>query len=421
MSGLLERLRALREGVAPAVERPPAAAGGPASGAEAATGTTTADAAAYTANVGLEAPAEQLNARLIRSHAGVHFAIDARWPSGSLHGSEALGGGELHPLLWRQAGGAQARRAGGPVVYIDTETTGLAGGTGTFAFLIGVGLHSAQGFEVRQLFLPGPEHELSQLQAFAALVATASAVVSYNGASFDLPLLRNRFALHDLPDPLAGVPHLDLLTVARRLWRESLPDCTLGTVERRVLGARRSAADVPGFEVPARYFAYLRSHDAEGLRGVVEHNQTDIVALTALRSRVERLLVDPAAAPAQEAHALGRWLERLGEQELALGRYREAAPERRDAAWHASLLLKRLGRYGEAAELWRELGQQGMAAAWVELAMMQEHRTGDFEAALESVGAAYECADCHAFDLDKRRERLVERRQRVLRQRDRDA
>lgn len=357
----------------------------------------------------LDAPAAQLNARVIRSDDGVHFTMNMNWPVGAMHGTEPLGGSDLHPLLLRQAGGRPGSPSAGPVVYIDTETTGLAGGTGTFAFLIGIGLHVEQGFEVTQLFLPGPEHELSQLKAFAALVSTASAVVTYNGASFDLPLLRNRFALHDMPDPLAGVPHLDLLTVARRLWRESLPNCSLATVEQQVLGARRSHDDVPGFEVPARYFAFLRSHDAEGLRGVVQHNQTDIVALTALRTRVERLIVDPAVARAQETHALGLWMERLGEQELALGRYREAAPERQGAAWNASLLLKRLGRLEEAAELWRHLGEQGKAAAWVELAIAQEHRWHDYGAALECVEAAARCRDSEAFDLDKRRTRLERR------------
>lgn len=393
MSGLLDRLKALR-GDAATVPEPDT----PASSAP---------------NRDLLEPATQLNGRLIRCEEGVHIARDVRLHAEARHGNEGLGGVGLHPLLMRQAGAATGGGGEGRVLYIDTETTGLAGGTGTFAFLIGVGLHCADGFEVRQLFLPGPEHERSQLNAFASLAAQASAVVTYNGASFDLPLLRNRFAMNGMPDPLAGVPHLDLLTVARRLWKEILPDCSLSTVERRVLGARRSLNDVPGFEVPARYFAYLRSKDASGLRGVLEHNETDIVALTALRCRIEQLLDDSRAARAQEAHALGQWLERLGEAEHALTRYLRAASSRKEAAWHASLLLKRLGRLEEARDLWLALGRQGKAAAWVELAKEQEHRWRDYRAALESVEAAAKCPDCEPADLERRRQRLVSRLERV--------
>ena len=126
------------------------------------------------------------------------------------------------------------------------------------------------------------------------LVAHASVVVTYNGGSFDLPLLRNRFALHDMPDPFLGTPHLDLLTVARRLWRHSLPDCSLATVEHHVLGAERDGSDVPGFEIPGIYNAFLRTRDAHDLRGVVQHNQSDIVALAALRSISEVSLLSLA-------------------------------------------------------------------------------------------------------------------------------
>lgn len=387
MSDLLARLRAMRGGSTVASEP-------------------------QTGRRDLASSAARLEARLVEDAEGVHFVRDLLLPPGSLHGSAPLGQPSLHPLLWRQAGGRAAAHGAtgsrdGPVLYIDTETTGLAGGAGTFAFLIGVGRHAGEGFAVRQLFLPGPEFERSQLLAFAELVAGAAAVVTYNGASFDLPLLRNRFALHRLPDPLLLVPHLDLLTVARRLWRDTLPDCSLSTVERHILGAPRGPGDVPGAEVPARYLAFLRHQDTEGLRGVVSHNQTDIVALAALRSRVERLIDEPSPERPHEVHALGSWLERLGEDELALARYLEAANAGTDAAWQASLLLKRLGRLPAAADIWLELGRQGMASAWVELAKLQEHRQKDYLAALASVSAASECSDGQVDLLEQRRERLM--------------
>lgn len=387
MSELLARLRALRG------ESEPLPAAGPA-----------------LVDARYEGAAAQLGASSVAAKHGVHLLRQACLAPGARHGRVRVGGAGLHPWLLRAAGGVGGRdEDAGRVLYLDTETTGLAGGTGTFAFLIGVGVHGENGFEVSQLFLPGPEHERSQLEAFAARAARARVVVTYNGASFDLPLLRARYALHRMDDPLAGVAHLDLLPVARRLWRSRLADCTLHTVERDVLGARRSGRDVPGAEVPARYFAFLRSRDARPLRGVMEHNHDDVVALAALRTRVEGLLHDGGKADADEAHALGRWLERLDEPEEALHRYRAAGQGHAGAVWDASLLLRRLGRTAEAVRAWERLAERGSAAAWTELAKVREHRHRDFPAALAAVEAASRCSDADVRALARRRERLLRR------------
>ena len=385
---------------------------------------------------------------------GVHLVRRARLGHGAVHGRSPLGGGGLHPWLGRWASRSARAVSSGPaspladdrpkVVYLDTETTGLAGGTGTYAFLVGVGTHDDDGFVVEQLFLPGPEHERVYLAALAERLGGATAVVSYNGASFDLPLVRTRFAMHGLPDPLDGVPHLDLLPLARRLWRRSLPDCTLGTVEREVLGARRSARDVPGAEVPARYLAFLRSRDARPLRGVLEHNQDDIVALAAMRSRIETLLAPEAsmsvtarpdsarsgsarsgsarpetARPdsarsettrdALEAHGLARWLEAIGEQEAALAGYLAVEERLADAAWDAARLLRRKRRFGEAAARWSRLAADGDARAWIELAKHREHRLGDVSGALDALEAARRCGGTRHDDLERRRARLLAR------------
>ena len=352
----------------------------------------------------LAADAARLGARL-RQHAahGTHFELTETLPADALYGQVPLGGARLRHLL-TDAGTAEPR-----VLYVDTETTGLAGGTGTLAFLIGAGLHGPDGFTVTQYFLPGPEHEEAQLRAFAEEARGASAVVTYNGGSFDLPLLRSRFALHDLPDPLAGVPHLDLLMLSRRLWRGTLPDCSLGTVERHILQKRRSGTDAPGWEVPARYAGWLRSRDSALLEGVLEHNVNDIAAMSALRHYLEELLADPAQGRPVEQRGLGLWLERSGRVDEALERLLAAARELPDAAWQASLLLKRQGRFTEAAGLWRKLGRQGMVTAWVELAKHQEHRERDFASALDSVEAAVRAQGRPDAELEKRRERLLRR------------
>ena len=369
----------------------------------------------------------------------MHLVRWARLGHGAVHGRSPLGGGGLHPWLGRWASrSARAVSSGAAspltddrpkVVYLDTETTGLAGGTGTYAFLVGVGTHEADGFVVEQLFLPGPEHERVYLAALAERLGGATAIVSYNGASFDLPLVRTRFAMHGLPDPLDGVPHLDLLPLARRLWRRSLPDCTLGTVEREVLGARRSARDVPGAEVPARYLAFLRSRDARPLRGVLEHNQDDIVALAAMRSRIETLLAPEASTSVTawpdsarsetvrsettratlEAHGLARWLEAIGEQEAALAGYLAVEERLADAAWDAARLLRRKRRFSEAAARWSRLAADGDARAWIELAKHREHRLGDVSGALDALEAARRCGGTRHDDLERRRARLLAR------------
>jgi len=370
--------------------------------------------------LGFAPAATVLGAELVSDGLGVHLSHRQRWPVGARHGAFELGVGDLHPLLTRWASrGVEAggRAASGPdaetarqVVYLDTETTGLAGGTGSYAFLVGIGRHVGEGFVVEQVFLPGPEHEPGYLRALQQRLAGVAAVVSYNGAGFDLPLLRTRFALHGLDDPLANVPHLDLLPLARRLWRSRLADCTLGTVEREVLGAKRSSHDVPGSEVPLRYLGFLRSRDARPLLGVLEHNRIDIVALAALQQRIEALL-DPLAGIADpvEAHALGRWSDALGETEVALAHFRSAEGQHREAAWEAARLLRRSHRVAEAVERWERLASHHDPRAWIELAKHREHRLGDLAGALQAVAAARRCGG-HLFDdLGRRERRLRER------------
>jgi hypothetical protein len=352
-------------------------------------------------------PAAQLGAEVVEGPDGVHLRVRKRWPRGARHGATPVGGPGLAAPLRRWAErNAAVRTADGPVVYVDTETTGLSGGTGTYAFLVGVGVHEGDAFVVDQVVLPGPEHERGYLAALQERLAGAAAVVSYNGASFDLPLLRTRFALHGLDDPLTGVPHLDLLPLARRLWRERLPDCRLGTIEEHVLGARRSGRDVPGAEVPARYRAFLRSRDALPLRGVMEHNRDDVVALSALRSLLEARAVPGGGHDPDEALAWARWLEGAGDPAAALAHLAAVEAQHVEAAWLAGRLLRREGRTAEALVRWRRLADVGDPRGWIELAKHHEHRAGDLTAALEATEAARRAGGAAYDDLDRRRARL---------------
>lgn len=165
-------------------------------------------------------------------------------------------------------------------LFLDTETTGLGGGAGTYAFLVGLCYFDRGRFTIDQLLLEGPEQEPAMLEAFRERVENSEVVVSFNGKSFDWPLLETRFVMNGLPKP-ARLPHLDLLHVARRVHKERLARCTLKHLESEVMGFEREG-DVEGAEVALRYTHYLRSGDAEGLRQVIEHNFWDVISMAAL-------------------------------------------------------------------------------------------------------------------------------------------
>jgi hypothetical protein len=278
-------------------------------------------------------------------------------------------------------------------VFLDLETTGLHGGAGTVAFLVGLGGFDEHGdFRTRQFFLGGFAGERAMLHAVAEAVEGAPLVVTYNGGSFDLPMMETRWLFHRLVPALEGRPHLDMLPPARRLWRGAMSgedrSCRLVALEEAVLGFTR-VGDVPGFEIPERYFQFLRTGDGAPLEPVLLHNRLDLLSLAVLMARAQRLVREGPAATrdARECTALGRLYERAGRVEEAAAAYRLSADHdvsdraSREQAWHAlALLLRRRRRFGEAADAWRQvlrhtdrrsaLGQEAVEA----LAIHHEHR-----------------------------------------------
>jgi len=276
--------------------------------------------------------------------------------------------------------------ATGKTVFLDLETTGLAGGAGSYAFLVGCGWFDGGTFRLRQLFLSDFAAERALLESFAELADGADCVVTYNGKSFDLPLIETRFALQRMETPFAGLPHIDMLHPARRMWRDEEVECRLTYLEQALCGHERQG-DVPGFEIPSRYFHYVRSGDARPLAAVLEHNRLDIVSLAMLTARASQMLDEGplAATTSREACGMGRLYERAGLLEQALACFQRARTV--DAMRAAALLLRRLRRYEEAAYAWRELiAMRGCPAAYSReameaLAVHHEHRARDLEAA----------------------------------------
>jgi uncharacterized protein YprB with RNaseH-like and TPR domain len=209
-------------------------------------------------------------------------------------------------------------------LFLDTETSGLAGGTGTYAFLVGAGRFEGGAFRLCQFFMRDPAEEAYMLEALAGFLAPAKALVTFNGKAFDAPLLNTRYALHSIPNPLVGLSHIDLLPLSRRLWRDRLPSRALKYIEENVLLAPRTEEEVPGYEIPYLYFDYLRTGDATPLKGVFYHNSMDVVAMAALLRHEAHMLAEPLHESIEhglDRVALAKLFEDLGDWDIAARLY----------------------------------------------------------------------------------------------------
>ncbi len=370
--------------------------------------------------------ADMLGGELRTGRDGTFVVVDRRYAGGHRHGRVSVMD-VLPPEhgIWPHLPVLTGRpkltdeRLQGRVVFFDLETTGLAGGAGTYAFLIGCGWFEGTGFRVQQFLLSSYTAERGILEALAEVAHDASLLVTFNGKSFDVPLIDTRFALHRLPSPFGELPHLDMLHVSRRLWRqhertdearteERGAGCRLSDLERVICGHSRED-DVPGFEIPSRYFHFVRSGDVRGLEAVLEHNRIDVLSLALLTARASKLVEDGAGMTetAREALGLGSIYERagyLGEARAAYARASglaegvavpsgcpngEAAdgPVRVEALRAFALLARRQRRHEEAATAWRlalesrDCPQVIAREATEALAVYHEHRKPDLRAA----------------------------------------
>lgn len=238
------------------------------------------------------------------------FALGARYGRGLLERPE-------------DARAMQALGAKEPLVFLDLETTGLSGGTGAYAFLCGIGKADGQCMEVSQFFLEGPAREKNWLEAVDAIIPPGACLVTYNGRSFDLPLLKTRHTMARRTPHWENTPHIDLLLHTRKLYRGRLESCSLGSLERHVLRVGRDADDIPGWQIPALYADYLRTRDAKKLHGVFGHNSQDILSLAALYCHVGHILGGETDDGCDLIRAGDVW-ENIGYHDLALGFWERA-------------------------------------------------------------------------------------------------
>ena len=371
-----------------------------------------------------------LGGETIETAHGCHFETEKLYERHRRHGSADIGSlAELpEDLLAAISGGAAPLAPPAEWAFLDTETTGLAGGSGTCAFLVGIGRITPEGFRVRQFFMRDYCEEASLLDAVARHLAPFRVLITYNGRSFDQPLLETRYRLNRSRPPFGKLEHLDLLHGARRLWKLRYESCRLVDLETQVLGFEREG-DVPGALIPYLYFEYLRTGRAARLLPVFHHNATDILTLACLTGIVPLAFKDPENLPFRhgaEIAGIARWLREAGDLEQARRLFRRAvAVSKPDAGmpddlmfrtlWDLAALERKLGAEEQAVAIWNDLAAVRnlfRIPALEELAKHYEHRQKDLARALETTRTALGYMDVNHGDspaLRRREQRLIQR------------
>jgi uncharacterized protein YprB with RNaseH-like and TPR domain len=291
-------------------------------------------------------------------------------PLGATHGDQRIDGDAVEGAL------RFFDYAGDSAVFMDTETTGLAGGSGTLVFLLGLGRLTPGGLQVNQYFLTHFDGESALLEHAQEFVGNAGTLVTYNGKSFDQPLLKTRCCLARMKDPFGSLNHLDLLHVTRRAYANRWPDCSLKTAEKHLLGFVR-VRDIPGAEVPQVWFDWIRRGVAADIARVLRHNRWDIVSLAALLPALHRCYADPIGNNANIVSTASHYVPQRGEPE-AYDYLRRNRAQLDDASlMQLARLARRRRNWVLAVEIWRDL----MAARNIEatecLAKYLEHVARD--------------------------------------------
>jgi uncharacterized protein YprB with RNaseH-like and TPR domain len=374
---------------------------------------------------GHEYVAEWMAGEEIETAFGRHLETEKLYERHRRHGSADIGAlADLPPDLFECLSGEPMPHAAPEQwAFLDTETTGLAGGAGTCAFLIGVGRITPEGFRVRQFFLRDHGEEASALDALSRHLAQFRVMITYNGRAYDQPLLETRYRLNRAKPPFARMEHLDLLHGARRLWKLRFESCRPVDLENQVLGVERQG-DLAGALIPYVYFEYLRTRDAARMIPIFHHNALDILTLACLTAIVPYAFREPGSPEngsspltnGAELAGIARWLRQAGELDQARKLFRRAIDAGlRDellfqTLWDLAAIERKLGAMESALSVWNDLaGSRNpfRVAALEELAKHHEHREKDYDRALDLTRAALELED--TAGLRKRQERLSRR------------
>jgi uncharacterized protein YprB with RNaseH-like and TPR domain len=306
-------------------------------------------------------------------------------------------------------------------LFLDTETTGLSGGTGTFAFMVGLGFFQGDGFLVHQFFMRDYSEERASLSLLQEILESFQFLVTFNGRHYDIPLLETRFILSRKSSKIREMPNFDLLYPSRKIWKGAYENCRLVTLESRLLGMERED-DIPSEWIPSLYFDYIQTGDARKIHRVFYHNRMDILTMVVLAGRIHLTYHNPQAArPGKgvEHFSLGRLFWDHGEHEKAIPCF-EIALKRCDdeLAWEVmkwlSIAFKKTGDSEKARSLWEEMmgwPYKRDAHPYIELAKYHEHRLKEFEKAIGYVDQALAMTPSHR---EREIELLLERKRRLL-------
>lgn len=286
------------------------------------------------------------------------------------------------------------------ILIFDLETTGLAGGTGTYPFLIGFGEFEEKGLRIVQYFLPDYGREISAFLDFREMTKRKKILLSYNGKSYDYPLIRNRFILNRIENSLEHYTHLDLLHLARRLWKNSLPSCSLTSIEENILYFSRWQ-DIDGGLIPQEFFNFLQTGHTIQMERIICHNQQDIVSLARLLLRLHAI-ENSIYADVWSKTELVTMLDiaiSLSDLDRVEPILEKLAMEVQSIPAHIlinySRLLKRFKRWDQARSIWEHLLDNGAAILFAceELAKFYEHQKNIYTLAIEYVNRALKYLD----------------------------
>jgi uncharacterized protein YprB with RNaseH-like and TPR domain len=336
---------------------------------------------------------EALGGRWISTRRGEAFVVEQVYSTEYRHGLVPI---HMTAPLDTLAAWARDERIGSlalsQIAFLDTETSGLSGGTGTYAFMVGVARFIDRDFHLSIFFMQDPAEEPALLEALADFLAPCASLVTFNGKSFDAPILRTRYALNSIPCPFDDFSHIDLLPLARRLWRDRLPSRALKYLEEHIMAAPRTSEEVPGYEIPWLYFDFLRTGDPTPLKGVFYHNSMDVVAMAGLLSLTAQMLADPHGMDFEhglDVIALAKLFEDLNRWDDAALLYerglKTVLPEADfgKAIQRLSALQRRRGDLVNAVRLWEQAAAEGHIFAHVELAKYYEHTRREPASALQ--------------------------------------
>jgi hypothetical protein len=348
------------------------------------------------------------------------FLVKRLYPYGSNHGNIDLDRNAIQNRIndfWQTDGSEDLKIQ--EIVFLDTETSSLSIGAGALIFLFGCCYFVEEGLEVLQMFIEDPSHEFLFLNEIGNLLGKFKCLSSYNGKSFDIPVLRSRYILNRIPHGLDPLSHIDLLNIARRIWKYDLDSKKLSDIETKILQFTRGDEEIPGWLVPQIYQDYVQTGNAEPLQGVFYHNEIDVVSLAALFLKIEQMLSTDKLL-GNETLSLGEIFHKARKFEIADEYYKKALENESEAYIREKVLinlaysLKQQKKLEEMCSVWKELAQAENLTACVELAKYYEHKEKNYFSALEWTEIAIKIsknpssnASSLLAELEHRRVRLV--------------